>query len=44
VLCTQHKVAMQYILSHCGILGNEKADQLVKDGCSTDNQSDADET
>jgi ribonuclease HI len=38
VLCTQHRVAMQWIPSHCGIPGNEKADQLAKEG-STDKQS-----
>jgi hypothetical protein len=39
VLCTQHKVAMQWIPPHCGIPGNEKADRLAKEG-STDKQSD----
>src|SRR5579871_269773 len=30
VLCNQHRVAMQWIPSHCGIPGNEKADRLAK--------------
>ena len=38
-LCRAHKVALQWVPSHCNILGNETADTLAKEG-TTKEQSD----
>lgn len=35
-LSNQHRVTMQWIPSHCGIPGNERADQLAKEGAAED--------
>ena len=35
-LCRSHAVTLQWIPSHCGVLGNETADSLAKEGATQD--------
>ena len=40
-LCESHKVAIQWIPSHCGLYGNEKADTLAKEASSSEQTNEA---
>ena len=40
-LCESHKVAIQWIPSHCGLYGNEKADTLAKEASSSQQTDEA---